>query len=528
MTFSALIAVLLVIVGVVIAAAATGNAVFSPGALSAEAHSGPLGGVASHAELAGRCDACHSAAWFGASMADRCLACHAGVRDQINTASGFHGRFAATQSCRQCHIDHRGASASLTLANPDAFPHDLTGFSLGAHQLRSSGGEFRCLDCHPAAPQAYKPAACMACHEKRDAPYMAEHEQTFGTGCLNCHDGVETYGRTFGHATYPLTGGHDGPVCSACHHGQATLAALKATPTVCLECHAARDIHAGRLGPACEDCHTPSSWKTATIDHSRTRFLLVGKHVATPCESCHVSRQWTGIGTTCQACHAKDDAHNGQFPAACGQCHVATDWKDVTFSHDTVGFALAGAHAAVTCSACHIGDRFAGTPTTCIGCHAAKDKHNGAYGTDCAACHKVTTWADWTFDHSKASFPLTGAHKTVTCQDCHKGEVFKGTPAVCASCHARPSSHGSVLSGACSACHSTSAWLPAGFNGPHPFPMNHGGASRCAACHPTTLLKYSCASCHSTGEMASQHAGISGFTQTSCTKCHQSGGGGGD
>jgi hypothetical protein len=529
LTFSAFVAVFLVLLGVVVLAATTGNRIFSPGPLSGVTVGAPLGGVTTHADLEGRCEACHAPIWSGERMADRCLVCHADVREQITAASGFHGRFASAESCRDCHTDHRGREASLIVANPEVFPHERTGYSLGAHALKGQGGTFGCLDCHPASPTAFKPPVCVACHEQRDAAYMTTHEQDFGTACLNCHDGVETYGVKFGHATYPLTGGHDGPLCGSCHHGQTTIAELKATSTACISCHGAKDIHQGRLGTACEQCHTPAAWTGATIDHKLTRFPLLGKHVGTACESCHVQRQWTGIGVTCIACHAKDDAHNGQFPGDCGACHVATGWKDVTFSHDQTGFKLAGAHASVTCAACHPNGKYANTPTTCIGCHKAKDKHNGTFGTDCGACHKVTTWADWTFDHAKSAFPLTGAHKSLDCQKCHAGGVFKGTPTVCASCHTRPASHNGVFTGACSACHTTGAWLPAGYNGPHPFPMNHGGAgSKCATCHPTSLTSYTCAKCHSDASMTSRHRGVGGFSLTSCTKCHANGGGGGD
>jgi hypothetical protein len=527
MTFSALAAAALVAIVIAVAAALTGNGIFSPGALSGVARDGPIEGVSSHAELEARCDACHATAFSGDRMADRCLACHTQVQQEISADDGLHGLLAPVGDCRGCHTDHRGVTASLTMADLGAFPHDRTGYTLRAHPLGAGDDSFRCLDCHPGSPTTFTPPACLACHEERDRPYMAQHVGTFGTACLSCHDGIDSYGAAFDHATYPLTGGHDGAQCSACHQGQTTIRALQATTTACAACHAADDIHDGRLGTSCGECHTTATWADATLDHDLTRFPLVGRHVGALCESCHVDRQWTGIGRTCRTCHAGDDPHAGQFPGDCARCHAATGWGDVTFDHAKTGFALTGGHAKPACVACHPDGRYVGTPTSCIGCHAGDDRHKGAFGKDCAACHKTTTWEDWTFDHARSSFPLTGAHRSVSCQGCHAGGRFQGTPSTCSACHARPASHGTVLRGNCASCHSTKAWRPASFNGPHPFPMSHGGAGgSCAQCHPSSLTSYSCTRCHSRATMAEHHKEVSGFSQTTCAKCHPTAQGG--
>jgi hypothetical protein len=523
-TFSALVAAVLALVAVLAIAVASGNGLFSPGQLSAVVHGTPVGGVGSHAELEGRCDACHTAPWSGERMADRCLACHTQVQQEIASKGGLHGRFATTATCRTCHTDHRGVAASLTLANPSVFPHDQTGYSLQAHPLRGQGGSFTCVDCHPGSPTAFSPPACVACHQALDAPFMAAHLETFGTVCLNCHDGIDTYGKAFDHATYPLVGGHETAPCIACHRGATTLAALQTTPTECVACHATKDIHKGRLGTSCGECHSTNDWTSATIDHNLTRFPLTGKHVGTLCAFCHVERKWTGIGLTCRSCHANVDPHGNQFKGDCAACHVATGWKDITFDHATTRFKLVLAHAKPACAACHPSGKFVGTPVSCIACHAKDDRHKGAFGKDCAACHKATTWADVTFDHSKSSFPLTGAHRSVNCQACHKGNVFKGTPTACSSCHAKPSSHGSGFGNNCGSCHSTKAWRPASFNGPHPFPMRHGGAGGvCARCHPSSLTSYSCARCHSNASMSGRHREVSGFSLSGCVRCHPRG-----
>jgi len=40
-----------------------------------------------------------------------------------------------------------------------------------------------------------------------------------------------------------------------------------------------------------------------------------------------------------------------------------------------------------------------------------------------------------TFDHSQTPFPLTGAHATLTCTQCHIHNIFAGTPTACYACH---------------------------------------------------------------------------------------------
>ncbi|HYO42176.1 MAG TPA: hypothetical protein VES19_03160 [Candidatus Limnocylindrales bacterium] len=459
MTFTALVAAVLVLLAIAAAALVTGNGIFSPGRLSAVTHVGPLDGVTSHADLEARCDACHAPAWSSERMADRCLACHTQVREELTAGDGLHGHLPDAESrCRDCHTDHRGPSASLTLADPRVFPHEETGYALTAHPLSDAEVTFGCRDCHPASPQSYSAPTCAACHQHLDATYMEEHEATFGTACLGCHDGIDSYGSSFDHATYPLTGGHQTARCGACHQKATTIAALQATSTICLACHGPDDIHEGRLGTTCSECHSPATWTDATIDHDRTRYPLVGKHVGAACLSCHVDRHWTGIETTCRSCHAKDDPHLGQFPGDCARCHAPTGWDDVTFDHSETDFKLTGAHAEPPCFACHANGRYVGTPTACFSCHAKDDEHNGSFGTGCASCHQTKAW---------------------------KPASYNGP-------HRFPMRHG-------------------------------GANGICSKCHPSSFLTYSCARCHSNARMIEEHNDERGFTLTTCVKCHPTG-----
>jgi hypothetical protein len=117
-------------------------------------------------------------------------------------------------------------------------------------------------------------------------------------------------------------------------------------------------------------------------------------------------------------------------------------WQGAVFNHNSTRFPLTGAHTTVLCANCHVGNKFAGTPTACYACHASEfmtvtnPNHVAAgFPTTCESCHTTTTWSGATFNHK---FPIySGAHsgKWSSCNDCHNNAsnyaVF-----TCLSCHA--------------------------------------------------------------------------------------------
>jgi predicted CXXCH cytochrome family protein len=96
----------------------------------------------------------------------------------------------------------------------------------------------------------------------------------------------------------------------------------------------------------------------------------------------------------------------------------------------------------VACTACHINNTFAGTPTDCYSCHKTdytttnNPNHVAAnFPTTCATCHTTTAWTGATFTHSQ--FPIysgTHANAWTTCADCHTNasnfQMFS-----CITCH---------------------------------------------------------------------------------------------
>jgi len=517
---SGLIVALFTLVIIVGVGFARDGVLYSPGVLNSQ-KGDPLGGVRSHAEIL-KCGTCHAPFWSSQKMADRCLVCHT---DLNQDPKNFHNVMLAEskrRSCYGCHTDHNGPNASLTKANLANIPHNQFGFSLQGHQKMSNGVPFACSDCHGAHVAKLNLVVCETCHLQLNATFFQAHLDAFGQDCLVCHDGLDTFGKKFDHnqVAFSLQGKHTQVDCVRCHPGARTIADLKSTKQNCSDCHAKDDAHGGRFGVDCGKCHTPVDWKQASFDHALANFPLSGKHTQVVCKDCHINDIFKGTPQDCYSCHAKDDAHQGQFGPSCDACHTPDGWLPANFDHSLSSFPLMGKHTLVTCTDCHINNVFIGTPQDCYSCHAKDDAHQGQFGQLCNACHTPDGWTPATFDHSSSIFPLTGAHVGLDCTKCHQNGVFKGTPTQCVACHADPAYHAGLFGTACASCHTTTAWIPAQFHGAHTFPINHGGAGACQSCHPSTLRSYTCYGCH-----AGAHGGNKKFAN--CVTCHPTGGGGG-
>lgn len=369
MTPLGLLAAFVALVGVAGITLARGGVLFSPGPLNAQVGE-PLGGVRSHAELSNRCGACHPPFWTGEHMDDRCLQCHTTVGQELGDPATLHGGlFArnATLTCRTCHPEHKGPQASLTVMDPAMFPHEITGFSLQAHQKHADGTPFQCQDCHDKDIRLFNMATCSTCHQRLDAGFMRTHMADYGLRCLDCHDGVDRLGKNFDHNTlaFPLEGQHARVACRQCHAGARSLAAFRQTPQACYACHRENDVHAGAMGTQCEICHNPTSWETLTVDHNRTAFPLTGAHVSVSCEKCHVNNRFKGTPTACAACHPEPDVHRGMFGTECAMCHTTSAWRPATFNGEHT-FPLNHGGARSRCALCHPNTL---TEYTCYGCH---------------------------------------------------------------------------------------------------------------------------------------------------------------
>ncbi|HSJ58371.1 MAG TPA: cytochrome c3 family protein, partial [Anaerolineae bacterium] len=200
-----------------------------------------------------------------------------------------------TTPCYRCHTEHGGESAGLTVVDLDDFEHEVVGFSLAGHGEMEDGTAFGCADCHEEGLAHFDPAVCAECHERLDAAYTAAHVDAFGSECLACHDGLDTYGAAFEHElVFPLEGEHATTPCTGCHPAARSPEDLQAAPDTCYGCHEDDDAHDGELGQDCGACHVPASWEEVDFDHDETDFPLTGEHAGVDCGECHGDGAFAG------------------------------------------------------------------------------------------------------------------------------------------------------------------------------------------------------------------------------------------
>lgn len=285
-----------------------GGRIFAPAALSA-AEGEALGGVGSHAELAGNCGACHVAPWSDSTMDDRCLACHTDVQAELGDTTALHGVFADQVQCRGCHTEHHGSDGELTRLDVASLDHTRFGFSLETHVTTAAGQTFACADCHAADTFAFDDALCESCHREYQPAFVDEHVAVWGADCRSCHDGTAATGSAFDHArtAFALTGAHVRVECRACHQDAATARAVAQPPTECVGCHRDDDTHRGSMGEDCAACHGTSTWEDAQFDH--TFPLTHGSRRPSECELCHQDAPRSYERYTCYGCHEHSPAN---------------------------------------------------------------------------------------------------------------------------------------------------------------------------------------------------------------------------
>lgn len=478
----------------------------------------------SHAKYEQQCEKCHEP-FSRVQQSQRCLDCHKEINVDRQTRTRYHGRQAdaLNRECRACHTEHKGRAADIMQFDRERFDHDLTNYKLvDAHKtvecnachepkkpFHKTGSQ--CVDCHKKGDPhkgrlgercdnchspttwrnvktfdhgktkfplvgAHKDVACATCHVGEIYKDLAQtcsschrlqdvHAARYGAKCETCHNQVKWKEAKFDHekTKFPLHGAHEKVKCDACHTGYIYRDKLGVT---CIACHKEQDPHKGQLGDRCERCHNDVDWrKNIIFDHNETKFPLIGKHAAVPCEGCHRSATYKDAPTACEACH-KDTVHQGRLGAnaKCGACHNPTAWSNWKFDHARQAhYALTGAHARLKCESCHATKNPATLklPTACQACH--KDYHQGLLGAEpkCADCHETSAWSHWRFDHGRRTgYPLIGAHARIRCEACH---TTRNPPSLkiasdCGSCHRKADPHMGQFGRNCERCHSPLGW----------------------------------------------------------------------
>lgn len=357
--------------------------------------------------------------------------------------------------------------------------------------------------------------------------------------------------------------------CTKCHD-----IGKKVPDTKCLSCHDEiqdlvsneRGYHASQevSNMQCIDCHSEHHGRkfemirfdTETFDHKLTSYELEGKHAQIDCRQCHKpdnildadlknrTDTWLGLEGECLTCHS--DYHQETLGPDCASCHDFEAFRPAPgFDHNDTQYALEGKHRNVECLECHpIKTRnghefqvFAGlTFNDCINCHT--DPHNSLPG-NCNSCHTVEGFdifkGQQVFDHSITSFNLSGAHRSVSCFDCHKSglevsSVFQDQTGIaednCVSCH--EDIHEGKFGVDCAQCHNVNSFLElnAGMEFDHSltdYPLEGMHQTiECSQCHIesfTQPIDFSyCRNCHDDYHEG-QFVEDSGLIED-CSSCH--------
>lgn len=478
--------------------------------------------IAGHADLETECSSCHKM-FDKDGQKVLCLDCHDAVAADFNAQSGFHGMFQDVRdsACSSCHTDHIGRDGDITVLDEAAFDHSFTDFELiGAHlevacnechaastkrrdatsfcndchneddvhkttlgedcsschkptewkdanfdhdstgyPLTGKHTTVTCLDCHVDETYQNAPTTCVGCHKADDA-----HDGRSGDQCESCHNPSDWSDSSFSHerdTTFPLQGKHARLGCADCHSENPFNDQMD---TACISCHTEDDSHDGHNGLECNDCHSNDDWAAPTFEHDEdTEYALRGGHRDVICTDCHIEPIFeVALQTYCSSCHLDDDAHDSSLGTQCENCHTEVNWQDpVFFDHDLASFPLLGKHADNECTDCHQNRAFGNVDSNCGNCHQEDDPHRGSFHERCDACHNPVAWDAWTFDHdAQTDFPLSGAHTTVNCNNCHRSPLDKMQllGVTCRSCHRADDVHDGEFGSDCGRCHSADSF----------------------------------------------------------------------
>lgn len=480
---------------------------------------GPV--VEGHAEFEQDCEKCHTS-FKKASQSGLCRDCHEAISQDLDKGMGLHGRNPriGERECVDCHTEHEGRNGIISPVTSGSFRHDQTDFMLeGAHAgtdcaechlpgkprreapgqcigchkeddahdgrlgedcaqchtpeawqknvfdhaaqtefaLEGAHAQVSCVGCHGAETHEDTPSECVACHARDDV-----HAGVNGEQCQQCH-GTEGWSEVkFDHerdGRWPLLGKHAEVGCELCHTVSLTEPKLEAA---CVSCHRSDDVHLGKNGTQCQDCHGNDDWRESRFDHAKTDFALRGKHQDVPCVACHRGSVEDELPLACVGCHEGGDVHRRSLGERCELCHGEEGWlASVRFDHDLSNFPLIGHHAVVSCEQCHADQRYRETSQACVDCHGQDDSHQGSLGDQCQGCHNPNGWGYWTFDHAtQTDFPLENAHAEVACRQCHRpgGDGTWVTPRDCGSCHRKDDRHQDRFGRDCGRCHTTASF----------------------------------------------------------------------
>jgi len=302
-----------------------------------------------------KCDQCHKRnndnkmVEFGISNHNTCVTCHSDIHKQ---------KFG--KSCTTCHT----TKSFKIINNVESFDHSITD-----HVLNGKHNSISCNKCHTEnfSPKATK-FSCNDCHEDY---HKGEFTENNIVNCASCHNESSFSPSTFSiehhnQLNFKLKDKHRDVSCDKCHKKENKWKFRNISGN-CNDCH--RSPHTTVIessyiqGDNCTSCHKEDSWENIHFDHSRTNYLLLGKHESASCKKCHyrlddtnkIIQKFKLNGQDCLQCHKthhKEKIIKEKY-ANCLSCHYYDTWDNIVFDHTQTGFDLTGAHVKTSCEKCH-------------------------------------------------------------------------------------------------------------------------------------------------------------------------------
>lgn len=304
-----------------------------------------------------KCELCHKKSirnnsefqQFKGLAFDNCNQCHKDIH------AGKLGT-----DCKSCHIE----TSFRDVKNLENFNHSLT-----AYPLEGKHASVKCYDCHRnSCTEPLAHSKCNNCHE--DYHHRVFSERRNESDCIDCHDisgfNVPKYTIEQHNASaFALNGAHLATPCLSCHK-KTDKWLFRNIGSNCVDCH--KNIHEGYMNEkyipdqSCKSCHVTINWESISFDHSKTGFILEGRHKEKDCKACHIktgkgvqTQIFSQLDAKCITCH--NDIHFGQFIedglVDCNRCHKFNNWEAVSFNHENTKFKLDGKHVDVACNKCH-------------------------------------------------------------------------------------------------------------------------------------------------------------------------------
>ncbi|MDQ1352795.1 MAG: hypothetical protein QG657_3101 [Acidobacteriota bacterium] len=355
----------------------------SPGKLS-KVHS-QWGGI-------NNCNQCHTEKKKADPL--KCLTCHKDLAERINNGKGYHKD--KKMECIYCHPEHQGEDFKLIEWSVKEFDHEETGYPLtGLHKKIIDCD--KCHTLANTVPgkkgKSYllKDTACGDCHTDIHLKQFNKNCEA-----CHSTDGFKGELLKFNHqtdSTYALQGKHAALACEKCHMkkkqtfpggpGEAVL--YKPISAQCTACH--EDFHRGQLDNDCRKCHTLDAFKPAPgFNHQKTRFPLTGFHEGLECGKCHPRIGLTVAGEMVETIKYKP------LGAVCMDCHRDFDHSRTAFvlTGKHRGQDCRACHNEKNPNTRKTRNTQAGM-FECRVCHASPHPGQGQR-QDCPECHTTETW----------------------------------------------------------------------------------------------------------------------------------------